>query len=79
MLGAYFDQASCSISKGLGMSNLSTTDQVKEHFKIICRKCGSESIVIDIDGGTVYSEMSSDPPSVTIGCNNCGQNDLQLF
>lgn len=61
------------------MDDLSTTSKIKERFKIICRMCGSENIVVDIDGGTVYSEMSSDPPSITIGCNDCGENDLQLF
>lgn len=43
--------------------------KLREAFKLVCRKCGSENCVINLDGGTVYSEHSSDSASLTLGCN----------
>lgn len=54
------------------------TERLKSAFLIKCRKCGSENISFYFDEGTIYSENSADPPSVSIGCNDCQQNDLRF-
>jgi hypothetical protein len=49
-------------------------------FKITCRKCGSENVVIDTCSGSPgYSEWTGgDPAELSIGCNDCKQNDYTL-
>lgn len=56
-------------------------DELKEflsQFKLVCRKCGSENVVMDCTPGfhgsseyTGYCEGS-----LTAGCNDCKQNDF---
>lgn len=54
-------------------------EELKQRFKLICRKCGSENVVVDIDPGSMGSEetgwMSGD---FSIGCNDCKQNDFHM-
>jgi hypothetical protein len=52
--------------------------ELNERFQLICRKCGSLNIVVDIEEAYFYSEDTQDLGSITIGCNGCKTNDLWL-
>ena len=48
-------------------------------FKIVCRKCGSENTVLDIEQGQDYGgETGYSPGHITIGCNHCKANDFYM-
>lgn len=51
---------------------------IRTKFKITCRKCDSEDVVINIEEGRQLSEVTFTSGSVSIGCNACKQNDLFL-
>ena len=51
---------------------------IRDRFKIVCRKCGSDDTTMDVHPGIVHSERTYDPPLLTIGCNACKQNDLAI-
>lgn len=53
--------------------------QIYARFRLVCKECGSEDVTIDFDSGTVYSEYTSDPPCLTMGCKSCMKNDLILY
>lgn len=46
-------------------------------FKIVCRKCSSEDVVIDVQEAIDYGgETGVQPGSFSAGCNACKQNDF---
>lgn len=47
-------------------------------FKITCRKCGSDNVVIDFEPPLYGSEWTGcyHDGGITLGCNDCGQNDV---
>lgn len=53
-------------------------EQVKGHFLLMCLKCSSNNVVINYISEGGYSEETAWGSTVTIGCNDCGQNDLFL-
>jgi hypothetical protein len=54
-------------------------DDIKQAFKLICRKCGSEDVVIDIQELVDYGgETGWSGGYITFGCNACKQNDLHI-
>lgn len=58
------------------MSEPTLNEQVQERFRLVCRKCGSDDVVININQGFGGSECTgADPDELTIGCNACRQND----
>lgn len=50
---------------------------VRKQFLITCLKCGSHNTVIDFEPAHNYSELTSDPATLSIGCNACKANDLR--
>jgi hypothetical protein len=55
-------------------------EKLKGAFKLICLKCGSEDVVIDIEDGIDYGgETGWSPGCISIGCNACEQNDIQIW
>ena len=55
-------------------------DKIKEAFKLVCKKCGSEDIAIDIEQGVDYGgETGYSPGHITLGCNACKQNDVYIW
>lgn len=54
----------------------SFNDLVHEQFELTCKKCGSKNVVIDYEEEGGYSEMTQWGSHVTIGCNDCKQNDF---
>lgn len=59
-----------------------SNDEVKElqaAFKLVCKKCGSDNVVMDADHGFMGSEYTGwISGTLSIGCNACKQNDLHL-
>ena len=51
-------------------------DFVKEHFELKCKKCGSLNVVIHYEHEGGYSEYTQWGSSVSMGCNDCGENDI---
>jgi len=52
-------------------------DEIRRRFKLVCRRCGSEDITIDVERGYGGSEYTgADPNTFSMGCNTCKQNDL---
>lgn len=51
----------------------------KKQFKLVCLKCNSENVVIHFSPGYEYSEMTWSADSLSVGCNDCKQNDLQVL
>ncbi len=54
----------------------SFNDLVHEQFELTCKKCGSKNVVIDYEEEGGYSEYTQWGSRVTIGCNDCKQNDF---
>jgi hypothetical protein len=51
-------------------------ERVRAQFKLSCRKCGSEDVTIDYEAPSRWSEHTSDPGTLSMGCNGCKANDL---
>ena len=46
-------------------------------FKLVCRKCSSENVVVDADPGFGGSEVTgAEPGTLSVGCNDCKNNDF---
>lgn len=57
----------------------SEQEELVRRFKIVCRECGSENTVIDIEEGVDYGGMTGySPGHITIGCNDCKKNDFYM-
>jgi hypothetical protein len=53
-------------------------EEIRTKFEIKCRKCGSENIVFNLEEGYSISELTYQPGSFSMGCNDCKQNDFIL-
>lgn len=51
-------------------------DELRERFKITCRKCGGENIAINFEPSR-HGANTGWPGGIQIGCNDCKQNDWQ--
>lgn len=49
---------------------------VQERFELKCKKCGSTNVVINYEQEGGYSEYTQWGSSVSMGCNDCGENDI---
>lgn len=49
--------------------------EIRAQFKIVCRKCGSENTVVDLEEGCSLSEHTWESGKFSMGCNDCKQND----
>jgi len=58
-------------------------DEAKEitnAFKLACKKCGSEDVVIDIERGIDYGgDTGYSSGHISIGCNSFKQNDVMIY
>ena len=55
-------------------------DTIKAAFKLVCKKCGSEDIALDIEQGVDYGgETGYSSGHISIGCNACKQNDVYIW
>jgi hypothetical protein len=58
------------------MNEDSDIEDLRQQFKIVCRKCGSEDVAINKDDSIDYGgEAGYQVGSVQIGCNGCKAND----
>jgi hypothetical protein len=58
---------------------MTDTEEITAAFKLVCKKCGSEDVVVDVEQGTDYGgETGYDPGHISIGCNACKQNDVYI-
>lgn len=54
-------------------------EEIKAAFKLVCKKCGSEDVVIDIEQGIDYGgETGYSSGHISLGCNVCKQNDVYI-
>lgn len=54
-------------------------EEIKRRFKIVCRVCGSENVVVDVREGWAGTDVTGgDPGEINIGCNDCEKNDYHL-
>lgn len=58
---------------------MTENEEIQAAFRLVCKKCGSENVVIDVDQGIDYGgETGYSPGHITIGCNDCKQNDVYI-
>lgn len=54
--------------------------KLREQFRIVCRKCGSENVAINKEGGIDYcGQTGYQSGSFQIGCNDCKDNDWYVW
>ena len=60
------------------MSLESVFEEIEKRYKLICRKCNSENVVVsEISDPINYGgETGYQSGTVAIGCNDCKQNDM---
>lgn len=51
-------------------------EELKSRYKLVCRKCGSENVVIDVVSEPLVCDSGYVPGSISVGCNDCKQNDM---
>lgn len=62
------------------MSDSYEAKEIKAAFIILCKKCGSENVVIDIEEGHNYGGQTGySGGHLSIGCNDCAQNDVLIL
>lgn len=49
---------------------------VHQYFDLVCKKCNSKNVVINYEQEGGYSEYTQWGSSLSIGCNDCGENDI---
>lgn len=53
--------------------------QVQERFKLVCRKCSSENVVVSMTPPVNYGGQTGwQSGDIAIGCNDCKTNDLHI-
>lgn len=58
---------------------MTEAEEIQSAFKLVCKKCGSENVVIDIEQGEHYGgDTGCSSGHIALGCNDCKQNDLYL-
>lgn len=61
------------------MNDESNWQEIRQAYKLVCLKCGSEDVVVDVtESGDWGGETGYSLGSLSIGCNACKQNDLYL-
>lgn len=56
---------------------MNEAEEIQAAFKLVCKKCGSENVVVDVEEGVDYGgETGYSSGRITIGCNDCKQNDI---
>ena len=52
-------------------------NELKQKFKLVCLKCGSDDVAISVEEGINYGGQTAyQPGTVSIGCNACKENDF---
>ena len=58
---------------------MTNAEELLSKFKLICKHCGSENVVVEIEQGIDYGgETGYSNGHISVGCNDCKQNDLYL-
>jgi len=53
--------------------------EIMARFKLVCRKCGSENVVVSVNEGWQGTDVTAgDPGEIAFGCNDCQQNDYSV-
>lgn len=59
---------------------MTDAEEIEIRFKLTCRKCNSENVRIDIEQGIDYGgETGYYSGHITVGCNNCNDNDVYIW
>ena len=57
----------------------SDSENIRLAFKMVCTKCSSEDVAIDIEQGIDYGgETGYSSGHISLGCNACKQNDVYI-
>ena len=52
-------------------------DDFRASFTLVCKKCGSENVALDIEQGVDYGEEIGDRAGhINIRCSDCKQNSV---
>ena len=71
-----FETGSAGRFKGFDMDD---AERLKAAYKLMCKKCGSENVVIDIEQGIDYGgETGYNSGHISLGCNDCKKNDVYI-
>ena len=54
---------------------MTEAEEITTRFKLVCKKCGGENVVVNIEPSYSYSEATLVPGHISIGCNDCKKND----
>lgn len=58
---------------------MTDAEEIEAAFKLVCKKCGSENVRIDIEQGIDYGgDTGYGSGHLAIGCNDCGKNDIYI-
>ena len=56
-----------------------SVEQIKQGFLIVCRKCGSENVLLHYEPEHNYSELTSDAATLSLSCDSCKYNDVVVY
>jgi hypothetical protein len=52
-------------------------EEIKAAFKLVCKKCGSENVTLDIEQGMNYGGQTGySSGHISLGCADCKDNDV---
>lgn len=57
---------------------MTEAEELVSRFKIVCRRCGSDNISLEIERGIRYGSDAHDPCYINICCEVCKDNDFAL-
>jgi hypothetical protein len=53
--------------------------RLQEHFKLVCKKCGSDNVAVSLTPPVNYGGQTGwQSGDLSIGCNACKNNDLYI-
>lgn len=54
-------------------------DELNAAFKLVCKKCGSEDVSVDIERSCDYGDASGYRcGKIILSCNSCKQNEVDI-
>ena len=58
---------------------MSEAEELRERFKFVCKKCGSDNVVLTLEEGIDYGGQTGyQSDTLAMGCNDCKDNDFWM-
>lgn len=54
-------------------------EQIQAKYRIVCRKCGGENVLVDYEGEHHYSEHTVSGATLSLRCPDCDDEGVVLF